>query len=111
MRNDDTVTNLFMVAADLLNSRQFCQSSNDEIQSTMPANQATIGLTNFADDILSKRNKSLQAQLGSTVRQKVNAATWLLIAIANTGTPVTAQLVQRLDMTSEAFSRLAHPPK
>ena len=111
MRHDDTATSLFMVVADLLSSRQSHQTANDKTQIMLPANQATVGLTNFADNILSKRSKSLHAQLGSTVRKRVNAATWLLAAIANIGTHVTTHLMESLDMTSDAFSKLAHPPK
>ena len=111
MRNDDTAVSLFMAVSDLLSSSHAQQSSDGKAQLPVLEQQIAPALTQFADDILARRSKSLQQQLGSTVRHRVNAALWLLVCIANMGSSVTTHLVRSLDTTSDTFSKLPHPPK
>lgn len=111
MRNDDTAVSLFMAVSDLLSSSHAQQSPDQKAQLPDLVQQAASAPTQFADDILARRSKSLRQQLGSTVRHRVNAALWLLVCIANMGSSVTTHHVRSLDMTSDTFSKLPHPPK
>ncbi len=111
MRNGDIATSLFLAATDLLASAQAQPIPDQDNQLAPQRTPAAIALTKFAEDILNRRSKSLLLQLGSTVRHRVNASLSLLATIAAMGTNVTSHLARSLDMTSDTFSKLAHPPK
>ena len=111
IRNDDTAVSLLMAISDLLSSSHAQHGSDRKAQLPVLEQQVAPALTQFAEDILARRSKSLQQQLGSTVRHRVNATLWLLVCIANMGSSVIPRLVRSLDMTSDTFSKLPHPPK
>lgn len=111
MRNDGIATSLMVAASDLLASNQAQPNHDQQTSLAASATPHTPALTDFADDIVTRRSKMLQQQLGSTVRHRVNAALHLLVAIASMGGSVTAHLLRSLDTTSDAFSKLTHPPK
>lgn len=109
MRNDDIATALLLAASDMISCSHL--QPDQAAQAPQEVMPDELILTQFADDILTRRSKSLHACLGSTVRPKAIATLHLLTSIAATGRTLTGRLVKMLDMSSDAFSKLAHPPR
>lgn len=111
MRQDDLASCLLMASSSLLSSDQAQASLENQDSTAASGTQHSQALSGYADDILARRSRMLHLQLGSTVRHRVNATLSLLVAIARRGSAATAHLVRSLDMSSDAFSKLSHPPK